>query len=114
MWKALKNIALRERCTIHDLCSLISLRKNPNTSLTAAIRVFLMLYFKAAATEEGHKKAGHGDFDNMKRRAGMAPNWTAVTYLKVKEQQDEAITARLKAHLAESVEEVKHAMGSQK
>ncbi len=75
MWRALKDIARRESCTIHDLCSLIALRKNVHTSLTAAIRVFLMLYYRAAATEEGHKKAGHGDFDSMKVRAGMPADW---------------------------------------
>ena len=69
MWLALKDIARREGCSMHDICSLINLRKNENTSLTAAIRVFLMLYYRAAATEEGHARAGHGDFDSMKRRA---------------------------------------------
>ncbi len=70
MWRALKEISVRESCSIHELCSLISFRKNKRTSLTAAIRVFLMLYFRAATTEEGHGKAGHGSFDSMKRRAG--------------------------------------------
>lgn len=70
MWRALKEISTRENCTIHELCTLISFRKNKRTSLTAAIRVFLMLYFRAATTEDGHGKAGHGSFDNMKRRAG--------------------------------------------
>jgi predicted DNA-binding ribbon-helix-helix protein len=70
MWRALKEIAARENCSIHELCSLISFRKNPRTSLTAAIRVFLMLYFRAASTEDGHISAGHGSFASMKRRAG--------------------------------------------
>ena len=70
MWRALKEISARENCSIHELCSLINFRKNRRTSLTAAIRVFLMLYFRAATTDEGHGKAGHGSFDNMKRRAG--------------------------------------------
>lgn len=74
MWMALKEIAKRERCTIHDICSLISLRKNEKTSLTAAIRVFLMLYFRASSTEEGHMSAGHGSFETMKQRAKIAPN----------------------------------------
>lgn len=78
MWKAIKDISYRENCTIHDLCSLISLRKNKRTSLTAAIRVFLMLYFRAASTEEGHQKAGHGNFENMKIRAGMPSTWSAI------------------------------------
>lgn len=69
MWNALKDISRRERCSIHDICSLINIRKNPLTSLTAAIRVFLMLYYRAAATSEGHARAGHGSFENMKQRA---------------------------------------------
>lgn len=70
MWRALKEIATRENCSTHELCSLIAFRKNKRTSLTAAIRVFLMLYFRAATTEDGHGRAGHGSFDSMKRRAG--------------------------------------------
>lgn len=69
MWRSLKDIAAREECSIHDICTLVCLRKKENTSLTAAIRVFVMLYYKAATTEEGHRRAGHGDFENMKRRA---------------------------------------------
>src|SRR5688572_23853611 len=64
MWRALKEISTRENCSIHELCTLISFRKNKRTSLTAAIRVFLMLYFRAATTEDGHGKAGHGSFDS--------------------------------------------------
>jgi len=69
MWSSLREISRREECKIHDICSLIQLRKNPNTSLTAAIRVFLMLYYRAASTEDGHLRAGHGDFENMAQRA---------------------------------------------
>lgn len=71
MWVALKDISKRENCSIHDICSLIDYRKKQDTSLTAAIRVFLMLYYRAASTEDGHVRAGHGDFENMKRRAGV-------------------------------------------
>lgn len=71
MWVSLKDIAGREDCSIHDICTLVSLRKKPKTSLTAAIRVFLMLYYRAAATEDGHIRAGHGDFENMVRRARL-------------------------------------------
>lgn len=74
MWTSLREIARRENCKIHDICSLIQLRKNPATSLTAAIRVFLMLYYRAAATDEGHSRAGHGNFDNMIQRARMTPD----------------------------------------
>ncbi len=60
MWLGLKDIARRESCTVHDLCSVISSRKIPETSLTAAIRVFIMVYYQTASTETGHAEAGHG------------------------------------------------------
>lgn len=69
MWAALREISSRERCSIHDICTLVSVRKKDNTSLTAAIRVFIMLYFRAATTDEGHRRAGHGNFEYMKQRA---------------------------------------------
>lgn len=97
MWKELKAISKRETCTIHDLCSLISLRKGKNTSLTAAIRVFLMLYYRAAATEQGHMRAGHGDFNNMKRRAGMPLDWSALEFRRSMEQEE--MHRRLVPHL---------------
>ncbi|MCK5374591.1 MAG: ribbon-helix-helix domain-containing protein [Alphaproteobacteria bacterium] len=72
MWVALNDIAGREKCSVHDVCSLVYVRKNSLTSLTAAIRVFLMLYYRAAATDTGHKEAGHGDFSIMKQRARIS------------------------------------------
>ena len=33
MWNSLYDIANREGCSIHDICTLINLRKNPKTSL---------------------------------------------------------------------------------
>jgi len=60
MWDALYDVCARERVTIHTLCTRISERKDVNTSLTAAIRVFALAYFRAAATEEGHLRASHG------------------------------------------------------
>ncbi|HPD82848.1 MAG: ribbon-helix-helix domain-containing protein [Alphaproteobacteria bacterium] len=98
MWRELRNVSKRESCTIHDLCSLIALRKSERTSLTAAIRVFLMLYFRAAATENGHAKAGHGDFENMKRRAGMTSDWSARKHYKETINPDE-IAMRLAPHI---------------
>lgn len=69
MWTALNDISKRERCSIHDICGLVYTRKKEQTSLTAAIRVFLILYYRAASTEQGHRQAGHGDFSVMKKRA---------------------------------------------
>lgn len=79
MWNALKEIAKREECTIHDICSLIHVRKGRHSSLTAAIRVFLMLYFRSASTEEGHEKAGHGCFECMVERARVKARIMPVT-----------------------------------
>jgi hypothetical protein len=31
-----------------------------------------MLYYRAATTEDGHRRVGHGDFEVMKRRAKVA------------------------------------------
>ena len=60
MWDSLTEICRRERATMHMVCTAISQHKPADTSLTAAIRVFIMSYFRAAATEEGHAKSGHG------------------------------------------------------
>ncbi|MFA4994996.1 MAG: ribbon-helix-helix domain-containing protein [Bdellovibrionales bacterium] len=60
MWDGLREICQRERSTMHQVCTTVSLQKMDETSLTAAIRVFVMRYFRLAATEEGHTKAGHG------------------------------------------------------
>lgn len=87
MWSALREIASQEQCSIHDICTLISLRKKENSSLTAAIRVFIMLYFRAASTDEGHKKAGHGDFDHMRRRARI-PEQLANLFSQRKQKDD--------------------------
>ena len=88
MWNALKDISKRERCTIHDICSLIHIRKRPMTSLTAAIRVFLMLYYRAAATSEGHVKAGHGDFENMKSRARINTDLRSLRSINMNAMSD--------------------------
>lgn len=69
MWSALKDVAQRENATIHSICSLIALRKVSESSLTAAIRVFLLLYYRAASNEDAHLRVGHGSFEIMKRRA---------------------------------------------
>lgn len=59
MWKSLNHIADLEECNIHDIASEIARAKHPRTSMTAAIRVFVMSYYRAAATERGHQRAGH-------------------------------------------------------
>ncbi len=60
MWSGLSDICRREGGTLHDVSTAVAMRKSENTSLTAAIRVFVMAYFRVASTEEGHTRAGHG------------------------------------------------------
>lgn len=60
MWLALQEIALREKCSVHDICSRIAAARNSEGTLSAAIRAFTIGYYKAAATDEGHLRAGHG------------------------------------------------------
>ena len=60
MWSGLTEICRREGGSLHEICTVVALRKGENTSLTAAIRVFVMAYYRAASTEDGHTKAGHG------------------------------------------------------
>lgn len=59
MWTGFADISRREGLTIHELATQIAGKIVPHQSLTSAIRVFIMAYFRASSTEEGHAKAGH-------------------------------------------------------
>lgn len=59
MWDALQQLCQREGKTLNELVTEID-RQRSESSLTAAIRVYLLRYFCAAATDEGHRLAGHG------------------------------------------------------
>jgi predicted DNA-binding ribbon-helix-helix protein len=59
MWDALDEICRREDRTIHELCTMVD-RQRRESKLTAAIRVFVMAYYRAASTDVGHAGAGHG------------------------------------------------------
>lgn len=64
LWELLEHIARRESTTLNVLASNIEKRMEQRVAdglnLTATVRLFVMGYFKAAATEEGHRQAGHG------------------------------------------------------
>ncbi|MHA1598122.1 MAG: ribbon-helix-helix domain-containing protein [Alphaproteobacteria bacterium] len=59
IWDALGEICQREAVGIHDLCTLIDNHRHI-TNRTSAIRAFIVAYYRAAATEDGHRRAGHG------------------------------------------------------
>lgn len=57
-WPRLEEICRRQNMSVHDICSQIA-TADP-THAVSAIRVHVLTYFSAAATEEGHSAAGHG------------------------------------------------------
>ncbi|WP_419905920.1 ribbon-helix-helix domain-containing protein [Kiloniella sp.] len=56
MWEALFEICVREDCHISNLCTTIDDVKE-GSSLTAAIRVFILIYFRNAASAAGFEEA---------------------------------------------------------
>jgi len=48
MWNALNEIAALEGCSIHDLCGAVHDLKEKDASFTAALRVFMMEYYRSA------------------------------------------------------------------
>ena len=59
MWDALLEICRREQANLSDVVTYLG-RGRSESSLTSAIRIYALAYFKAAATEDGHGRAGHG------------------------------------------------------
>ncbi len=59
IWGALDEICEREGVNVHGLCTLIEQRR-ANSSRTAAVRAFILGYFREAASDVGHQNAGHG------------------------------------------------------
>lgn len=67
-WEALEEICRREDVSVEELCSDLARRldRSPgrtssvSVSLANAIRVFIVGYYRQAATEYGHRHAGHG------------------------------------------------------
>jgi predicted DNA-binding ribbon-helix-helix protein/CheY-like chemotaxis protein len=53
MWEGLKEVAEREGCSVNALASRIYSQKKSDDNFSSAIRVFLMLYYRDAATESG-------------------------------------------------------------
>jgi predicted DNA-binding ribbon-helix-helix protein len=51
MWEALFEICVRENCPIGELCTQIDEAKE-DSSLTAAIRVYILIYFRNAAASD--------------------------------------------------------------
>ena len=72
MWDSLAEICRREDLSLHEICGLIDARRRAS-SLTAAIRVFALTYFRVAATEDGHARSGHGLLYSSRHRGRRTP-----------------------------------------
>ena len=59
LWDALEEIARREGRTLGEIVRQVEDTGHPG-GRTSAVRVFVLRYFQAAATDEGHRAAGHG------------------------------------------------------
>lgn len=67
-WEGLEEICRREDLTVDELCYDVRDRmeqqgrrsSQASVSLANALRVFVVGYFRQAATERGHARAGHG------------------------------------------------------
>jgi predicted DNA-binding ribbon-helix-helix protein len=57
---AVEKIAALEGCELDELYSYIDRKKEKGVSRATAIRNFALGYFMDAATESGHRRAGHG------------------------------------------------------
>ena len=59
LWDALYEICQREGLGVGELIRKVE-SKGHAGGRTSAVRVFIVQYFRAAATEQGHTEAGHG------------------------------------------------------
>ncbi len=60
LWAGLEEVCRREGMLLVDLIPQIE-DEHPGEPRTSAVRTWLFNYFRAAATEAGHAKAGHGN-----------------------------------------------------
>ncbi|MDE2007300.1 MAG: ribbon-helix-helix domain-containing protein [Rhodospirillales bacterium] len=66
LWEALLEICQREGRDVHSLIREVDATRHAG-GRTSAVRVFLVEYYRAAATETGHVAVGHGP--HVTRRA---------------------------------------------
>ncbi len=59
LWEALGEVCQREERDLHSLIMQVDALRCAG-GRTSAVRVFLLQYFRSAATEAGHAAVGHG------------------------------------------------------
>jgi predicted DNA-binding ribbon-helix-helix protein len=60
VWNAIDEIVCREQLDRNYLFTTIANRLATNESLSSAVRVFVVTYYRESSTESGHVRAGHG------------------------------------------------------
>lgn len=68
VWDALEEICEREKMTVHETCTHVDQHRK-GSSRTAAVRTFILGYFRAAASDAGHARVGHGRLAKRERSA---------------------------------------------
>ena len=59
MWDALREIGHREGRSVHEVCTEVAAQRR-ESSLTSGLRSYILNYYREAATDSGHTRAGHG------------------------------------------------------
>ncbi len=59
LWEALEEVCLREGLSVGEVVRRIEAGNHPG-GRTSAVRVYVLRYFRDAATPDGHAAAGHG------------------------------------------------------
>jgi predicted DNA-binding ribbon-helix-helix protein len=78
VWDALREVCLREGIDLRDLIKRVEQESAPG-GRTSAVRVHVLQYFRAAATEEGHREVGHGSTTMHEKSGSSAPETTVAT-----------------------------------
>jgi predicted DNA-binding ribbon-helix-helix protein len=79
LWAALEEICRRERTAVGDVVKRVDTAGFPG-GRTSAVRVYVLNYFRQAATDAGHQSAGHGSLHDDGRGEGVswAPGYPSV------------------------------------
>ncbi len=70
MWGALSEICEREKCSVRDICTLVDSNRG-SSSLTSAVRVFILAYFRYAAANSNDGTLANPAQENG--AGGLAP-----------------------------------------
>ena len=75
LWAALEEICCRENTAVGEVVKRVDSAGFPG-GRTSAVRVYVLNYFREAATDLGHRSAGHGSVHNADR--GEDISWPQV------------------------------------